>query len=131
MPKPSSFETAFDSNNNFPITLGTTIAGEDIANDVTKVEQRFNYLNISTSTTTTVKTGVGLLHSIIVTNVGATSNSIKVYDNTAASGTVIVDWSTSGGTPVAGQFIFDCSFTVGLTIVTAGTTAPNLTVTYR
>ena len=111
--------------------LTTSIAGEDLVNDVQKVEQRFNYTNISTATTTTVKTGVGVLHSIVITNPGATSNSIKIYDNTAASGTVIVDWSTSGGTPAAGSFVFDCAFTIGLTVVTAGTTSPNLTVTYR
>jgi len=120
-----------DSNNNAPVSLGTTIAGEDLTNDVMKVEQRFSYLNIPSAATTTVKSGSGLLHSIIITNPGATSNTIKIYDSTAASGTVIVDWSTSGGTPAAGSYIFDVSFTTGLTVVTAGTTSPNLTVTYR
>lgn len=123
---------AYDSVNFWDnVNQATAQAGEDLANDVQKVEQRFNYANIAAAATTVVKSGVGVLHSIVITNPGATSNTVKVYDNTVASGTVIADWSTSGGAPVAGQYIFDCAFTVGLTIVTAGTTSPNVTVTYR
>jgi len=54
-----------DSLGNLKETLGTTIAGEDIPNDVTKVEFRNNLTYISTATTTVVKTGAGLLHAVI------------------------------------------------------------------
>ena len=54
-----------DSLGNLKETLGTTIAGEDIPNDVTKVEFRNNLTYISTATTTVCKTGAGLLHAVI------------------------------------------------------------------
>jgi hypothetical protein len=41
-------------------TLATTLAGEDVANDVLKVEQRFAPINVSADTL--VKSGPGCLH---------------------------------------------------------------------
>lgn len=46
-----------DANGNTKQSLGTTIAGEDIPADVTKVEMRNNATYISTATTTVCKTG--------------------------------------------------------------------------
>ena len=54
-----------DTAGNLKETLGTTIAGEDIPNDVTKVEFRNNLTYISTATTTVCKTGAGLLGKVI------------------------------------------------------------------
>ena len=53
-----------DSLGNLKGTLGTTLAGEDIPNDVTKVEFRNNLTYISTATTSFPKTGPGLLHAV-------------------------------------------------------------------
>lgn len=122
---------ALDVSRNVMVTLATLIAGENQTSNRLNVEPVYSFQNISTATTTTVKSGAGTLHSIIITNAGATSNTIKIYDNTAASGTVILDFSTSGGPPVVGSYILDASFSTGLTVVTAGTTSPNLTVFYR
>lgn len=115
---------ALDVNQNGMVTLATSVAGEDIANDVLKVEQRFSPTYISTATTTTVKSGVGFLHSITITE--SVASTIVVYDNTAASGTIIASFVASAGT---GTYTFDVSFTVGLTIITAG--ASKLTVSSR
>ena len=83
----------------------------------------FKSTYISTTTTTTVKSGRGRLHTITV---GTTSaGAITVYDNTAGSGTIIAVLKAS----VAEQtFTFDCEFATGLTIVTAGNSL--ITVTY-
>jgi hypothetical protein len=130
MPKPSSFETLVDNNNNVPITQSTATAGEDLANDVTKVEQRYSGLNISTATTTVVKTGVGMLHSIVV-NKHVATGVITIYDNTAASGTKLATITTGAALlsdpPL--DAIYDISFTTGLTIVTSQ--AEDITVSYR
>lgn len=123
---------AVDVNQNLKVTLATTIAGEDITNDVLKVEQRFSYLNISTQTTTTVKSGVGFLRRIVIPTQVA-SATVKIYDNTAGSGTVIMDTLTLPATLLNdGPMVvdFDCSFTVGCTVVTAGATM-SVTVIYR
>lgn len=80
--------------------------------------------NITTATTTVVKTGPGVLVSVVLneTNAGA----ITIYDNTAASGTVIatIAASATGGS----TFGYLCQFTTGLTVVTAG--ADDITVVY-
>lgn len=81
-------------------------------------------LNITTATTTVVKTGRGVCVSIVLnaTNAGI----ITVYDNTAASGTKI---ATIAASALAGTtFGYLCQFTTGLTIVTAS--ADNITVVY-
>jgi hypothetical protein len=113
-----------DALGNLKETLGTTIAGEDIPNDVTKVEFRNNGTYISTATTTVVKTGAGLLHTIVVQ--GGTTGTIIGYDNTAASGTILFSFDT---TVALATYTFDVSFAVGLTVVTSAAT--KLTVSAR
>lgn len=97
--------------------------GEDAANDRVMVLPKYNGTYISTATTTLVKTGAGVLHSITVTT--AAAGTITVYDNTAGSGTIkaVLKVSIPEGT-----YIFDIAFATGLTIVTAA--ASGLTVSY-
>lgn len=84
-----------------------------------------NYTNISTATTTVVKSGTGVLHSIVVNTTAAAA--ITVYDNTAGSGTKI---ATIAASPAIGStFQYDVAFATGLTIVTAGTS--DITVSWR
>lgn len=119
-----------DTNGNLLGSLGTKLAGEDLTNDVMKVEAQMTYLNITTATTTTVKSGSGLFNSLTINKQVATG-VITIYDNTAASGTKI-------GTITAGaalltdpplQTIYNVKFSTGLTIVTSQ--AADLTISYR
>lgn len=88
----------------------------------------YSFANITTSTTTTVKSGSGVLHAVIVNTKGTVASTTTIYDNTAGSGTIIgiIDSLT-----LAGTFQFDINFATGLTLVTTGTVAPNITVSYR
>lgn len=95
----------------------TRLAGEDLTNDLLKVNQVFNDTYISTATTTVVKTGAGLLHTIIVN--GGTTGTIIIYDNTAASGTIIASFDS---TAALNTYTFNCSFATGLTVVTSAAT---------
>lgn len=70
---------------------------------------------ISTATTTAVKSGAGILGSITVGETAA--GAITVYDNTAASGTIIAVLKAS---IAEGTYVFDASFSTGCTVVTAG-----------
>ena len=79
---------------------------------------------IATATTTTVKTGRGILRGIILTETAA--GAITVYDNTAGSGTILAAFKAS---VVEGSYEFNLKFATGLTIVTAG--ASKLTVTWE
>jgi hypothetical protein len=113
-----------DINGNLLTSAGTAAAGEDVINDVQKVEQRYTYTTITTATTTLVKTGVGLVHTISI--LGGTLGAITVYDNTAASGTTILPTFTPTAALPCPPIILDESFTVGLTVVTAAATIINV-----
>lgn len=79
---------------------------------------------ISTATTTTVKSGSGVLHTVIVN--GGTAGTVTIYDNTAGSGTIIAAFDS---TNALNTYMFNVAFTTGLTIVTAAAT--KLTVSSR
>lgn len=111
-------------------SLSTGIAGEDLQNDVLKVEARYSYTPIVTATTTVIKSSAGFLHKIIF-NKRVATGVVTVYDNTSAAGTKI-------GTITVGAAIlsdppnpveYNCSFATGLTIVTSQ--AEDITVIWR
>lgn len=85
----------------------------------------YTYGHISTDTTTTLKSGAGVLHTICVNSVGAAS-TITVDDATSATTPTVA--VLSGAT--LGCYTYDVAFSTGLTIVTA-VAAPDLTVAYR
>lgn len=82
-------------------------------------------INLTTNSTTVLKRSPGNLHRITVNNFGA-ANTITVYDNTAASGTLMATIGSSN----EGTFEYNCEFQVGLTIVQSGGTASDITVVY-
>lgn len=88
----------------------------------------YSFAHISTATTTTVKSGAGVLHTLTVNNLGTVASVTAVYDNIAGSGTVIAVINTLAGQE---SYLYDVAFATGLTIVTTGTVAPDITVSYR
>ena len=84
--------------------------------------------NITSGSTTTIKTGAGILGSIVV-NSAVSLGTITVYDNTAASGTKIAT-ITHPLTLLSSQYVlmFNSKFATGLTVVTS--LGDNITVTY-
>jgi hypothetical protein len=93
------------------------------------VEQRNTYLNITTATTTVVKSGSGFLHLIMI-NSAIASGTITIYDNTSAAGTKIAT-ITMPTVLLANQVLlrYDVVFSTGLTIVTTG--LEDISVSYR
>jgi hypothetical protein len=85
-----------------------------------------NSTNITTSTTTVVKSTAGVLHAVCVNTAGLTS-TLTLFNNTAASGTKIATMTTL----TQGCFLLDANFTIGLTAVTAGGTAGDITLLWR
>lgn len=82
----------------------------------------WGYQSLTASATTVVKTGAGQLYGYIC---GTATGNITIYDNTAASGTVILATSAL----VVGKTTFACGFNTGLTIVLSG--AGVVTALYR
>lgn len=89
----------------------------------------YSKVNITTGTTTLVKTGKGVLH-VVGLNTYVASATIKFYDGITAVNifaTMTLPSTITGVTPDALEF--DLPFTNGLTIVTSGAT--DITVVYK
>lgn len=114
----------FNSTGHQHMAEGFASQAEDNTNGVLKVENRFSYANITSATTTVVKSGSGFLHAITVNTTAA--GAITVYDNTSGSGTKIATLKSSVGEQT---FTFNVIFNTGLTIVTAA--ASDITVSSR
>jgi hypothetical protein len=100
-----------------PVTLTDKLAGEDLTNDVLRVEQQGSPFAINTATTTIVSAVPGHLYRLRA--IGGTLGGVTVYNNNAASGAVLLPTVT----PLAnGVLLEDIDFSIGLTIVTAAAT---------
>lgn len=86
-----------------------------------------SYTHITTDTTTTVKGGAGVLASVCVNSPAATE-VITIFDNIAASGTVIAVITVFASTNPC--FYYNVNFLVGLTVLTA-TAAGDITIGYQ
>lgn len=76
--------------------------------------------NITTATTTTVKSGAGIFHGLMI-NKAVAAGTITIYDNTAASGTIIGTITFGAallGDPPIPAF-YDVNVSTGITIVTS------------
>lgn len=139
------FANAFDGVNNWlTTTLGSILAGEDLTNNVMKVEQRFAYANVVATGTTTVKSGAGFIHNIVINNPctlasATTETTIVLYDNIAASGVKIgtlylpksANIITLAPIPVQINAAFATGLTLSITLGTSGSWTPDITVNYR
>ncbi len=122
---------AVDVNRNLMTTLSTLLAGEDLNNNVMKVEERFSYANIvAGQATTVVKAATGFLHSITFNSAATATSTMVMYDNTAASGTKIATITATGLVPPV-TVIYDVVFATGLTIIIGTANGADMTVAYR
>lgn len=87
-----------------------------------------SFTNITTATTTVVKSGAGSLHSVTINSLGTIASTVTIYDNTAGSGSKI---GTIDSLTLKGTFTYDVAFATGLTIVSTGTVAPDISVSWR
>lgn len=103
-----------DTKGNLHSNLNTLLSGENQGKNRLMTTRPGTSTRITTATTTTPVSGTGILAKIIVEV--ALTGTVTVYDNTAASGTVLAILPI--GT-VAGVYMFDSKFTTGLTLVTS------------
>jgi hypothetical protein len=89
-----------------------------------------SFVNITTATTTTAKSGAGILHKVCI-NTYVASGSVTIYNNTAGSGAKIGTILNPATLVAEGPncAVYDAAFSIGLTVVTVG--AQDVTVTYR
>lgn len=120
-----------ETNDALQTTLATTIAGEDVATDVLKTEQRFSYSQVTADAA--VKSAPGFLHALTFsqTDAAPTAGTITVYDNTAESGTKIFEWNLTTTVFMPFTVTIDASFATGLYVGFATTADVQVTVSYR
>ena len=95
-------------------------------NPVAPANKAYSYGHVTTGTST-VKSGAGIFKSLILNN-HTLNDVVTVYDNTAGSGTVILQLPAGA---VAQQVIeLNCAFSTGLTVVLANA-ADDVTVIYE
>lgn len=85
-----------------------------------------NYTRSNSNQTVTLKTGPGRLTHVTV-GVAGTTSAVIFYDNTVASGTVIANLTTTG----LQTFTLNAAFTTGLTFVTSGGAAADITISWQ
>ena len=85
------------------------------------------YAHISANGSGVLKSAPGSLFSVNINSKGATANTLTLFDNTAASGTVIAVIDSTSQVAVL-DFYLD--FAVGLAYSLAGGTAGDLTVSF-
>lgn len=92
-------------------------------------EPQYSYTNMTTATTTQIRTGPGILHAITI-NKPVASATITVYDNTASSGTTI-GTVTLPATLLddLNTLFYDVAFTTGLRVVTSQAT--DITISWK
>jgi hypothetical protein len=106
---------------------GTIAVQVDASGNLKVVGAGFIPVGITTKTTTLVKTGAGVIGDITINATGS-ADTITVYDALTATGTPL---ATITAPTVGMKFCELYQFTVGLCIVTGGTTAGNYTVSYQ
>jgi hypothetical protein len=120
---PITYENVNDNGNSTDVAfdcLGAAIMrlGDLVTNST--------YKYIGTDTTTVCKVGAGILHRLIISD---NTGSVTIYDNTAASGTIISILDTAQGSEALGSVEYMTPFNDGLTIVTTG--GVTMTVVYE
>lgn len=106
-----------DINANTKVTMATALAGEDLTNDVIKVQTQATYLNGTTSQL--VKTGAGQFFGFIINS--HTSGTMKFWDNTSAATTVLLNTITLASGPGNWILPLGLKFATGLYVTVGGT----------
>lgn len=88
-------EGPLDSGRNKLVGLGSKIAGEDISGNYLAIRDSASYTNLSASAL--IKTGAGVVKGIVVNS--HTSGTLKLWDNTSAATTVLLNTITFAAGP--------------------------------
>lgn len=130
MPGVSSSHT-LDDDGNVLVALNTQQAGEDITNDVTKVEHR--YSGVMLAADGLVKTGAGLVHTVTFScnDAAPTAGSIIIYNSLTETGTQLFNHTFTTTPFVPFTIILDMEFSLGLYIGFTTTADVNVSVSYR
>jgi hypothetical protein len=90
----------------------------------------YSFMRVSTTGNTTLKSGTGLFHALCIGTIPTTTESVILYDNAAASGTIIAVF-VFGAASQQGCYSYDAIFSTGLTAAISGSATGDFTFTWR
>jgi len=114
------------------VAVADKLAGEDLTNDVMKVEEQYTY-NAVIVADALIKTGAGVLHTLTIScnDAAPTAGTIIIYDNTAESGTIIFNHNFTTTPFMPFSVVLDAKFNTGLYAGFTTTADVNLSISYR
>ena len=124
----SSIDAKFSELGQNTMSASTPVVLSSNHSDISVKNKSSSFSNITTTGTTTIKSGAGIFRRLVINTKGVSSNTFTIYDNTAGSGTVIATVDTVNST---GSLEYGLAFSTGLTIVSAAGTSANATVIYE
>jgi hypothetical protein len=124
----SSIDAKFSALGQNTMSASTPVVLSSNHSDISVKNKSSSFSNITTTGTTTIKSGAGIFRRLVINTKGSASNTFTIYDNTAGSGTVIATIDTVNST---GSLEYGLAFSTGLTIVSASGTSANATVIYE
>jgi hypothetical protein len=124
----SSIDAKFSALGQNTMSASTPVVLSSNHSDISVKNKSSSFSNITTTGTTTIKSGAGIFRRLVINTKGVSSNTFTIYDNTAGSGTVIATVDTVNST---GSLEYGLAFSTGLTIVSAAGTSANATVIYE
>lgn len=121
-----------DISGNLDSTLATKLAGEDLTNDVLKVEEQFTY-NAVIVADAQIKAGAGLLHTVTIScnDAAPTAGSIILFDSLTEANTQIFNHTFTTTPFVPFTVILDAKFNTGLYAGFTTTADVNVSISYR
>jgi hypothetical protein len=125
----SSIDAKFSALGQNTMSASTPVVLSSNHSDISVKNKSSSFSNITTTGTTTIKSGAGILRRVVVNTRGGITNTLTIYDNTSGSGTVIAAIDTVNG--VLGHFEYNVAFSTGLTVVNATGTSADITVIYE
>ena len=98
---------------------------------VAVAQAAYSFVNITSQTTTVVKSAPGVLRKILI-NKAVVAGVVTIYDNTAGSGTKLGTITMPAVTLLQSQLqlVFDAICATGITVVTSGASM-DITVIYE
>ena len=124
----SSIDAKFSALGQNTMSASTPVVLSSNHSDISVKNKSSSFSNITTTGTTTIKSGAGIFRRLVINTKGVSSNTFTIYDNTAGSGTVIATVDTVNST---GSLEYGLAFSTGLTIVSASGASANATVIYE
>jgi hypothetical protein len=115
-----------DRLGNLQVNMNTYLAGEDAVYGVQVTQERWQFFPITTKTTNLVKPSPGFIRGITINKIG-TADTLVIYNNTAASGSILASITVQPNIPFYPYF---AQMNTGITVVSGGGVAGDYTVIY-